>query len=98
MSRKDYKWDEGKLKYNLILTEFLEEMAEVLTKGEVNHPAIEGLPSWQLVEPEAYLNAMFRHIQEYRKDPTSLDKDMGTHHMSHVAVNAMFLMWFAKNE
>ncbi len=52
--RKDQdprKWDSGKLKYSLILPEFLEEMAKVLTMGEVNHPPeADGSPSWQLVE------------------------------------------------
>ncbi len=79
------------MKYSLIDTLFHEIMAEILTKGEANHPAVDGQPSYQLVESEAYLNAIMRHIQEYRKDPSSLDKEMGTHHMAHVAVNAMFL-------
>ena len=93
--RKGRKWDQGKLKYDLILVGFLELMAEILTKGEINHPKEpDGTPSWQLVEPERYVNALFRHLQEYRKDPGSLDKEMGTHHMGHVAVNAMFLWWF----
>ncbi len=96
-SREDRKWDKGKLKYDLILSEFLETMAEILTKGEINHPREEdGTPSWKLVEPEAYINAMFRHLQEYRKDPQSVDEDMGTSHMGHIAVNAMFLDFLSR--
>ena len=94
--RNNRKWDKGKLKYSLILTDFLELMADILTKGEENHPReSSGQPSWQLVEPEAYLDALIRHVQEYRKEASSLDKDMGTHHMGHVAVNAMFLYWLS---
>ncbi len=89
--RKKHKFDEGKLKYSLIDTLFQELIADILTKGEVNHPAVQNKPSWQQVEPEAYYNAMMRHIQEYRKDPSAIDADMSTHHMGHVAVNAMFL-------
>lgn len=96
IERKNRKWDDGKLKYNLILPGFLELMAEILTRGEVNHPCEpDGTPSWQLVEPVAYENALIRHLQAYRKgeiiDP---DPNMPTDHMGNVAVNAMFLWWF----
>jgi len=96
--RNDLKWDEGKSKYSLIVNKFLDHMAEILTKGEENHPAIDGTPSWQFVEPEAYIDAMYRHIYEYRSNPKSVDLDMHTPHMAHVAVNAMFLSWFATHE
>jgi len=95
INRDDLKWDKGKAKYHLILSDFLHEMAVILTKGEVNHPKYCGQPSWQGVEPEAYLDAMYRHIHEYRMEPGSLDEEMGTDHMTHVAVNAMFLWWFS---
>jgi hypothetical protein len=95
-NREDLKWDKGKLKYSLILAGFLKGMADVLTKGEVNHPKVKNQPSWQLVEPTAYENALFRHLQEYREDSRSLDKDMNTSHMFHIAVNAMFLWWFSE--
>lgn len=98
-SREERKWDKGKPKFSLILTDFLDLMAEILTKGEANHPKEpSGQPSWQLVEPEAYLDALIRHVQAYRKEAASLDHDMGTHHMGHVAVNAMFLYWFAMKD
>jgi len=96
--RKDQdprKWDSGKLKYSLILPEFLEEMAKVLTLGEINHPPeADGSPSWQQVKEERYIDAMIRHLQAYRMGGR-LDEDMGTHHMSHVAVNAMFICWLS---
>jgi len=96
LDRKKRKWDDGKLKYHLILPQFLELMAEILTRGEINHPKEpDGTPSWQLVEKEAYEDALFRHFQAYRRgeiiDP---DPKMPTDHMGNVAVNAMFLWWF----
>jgi len=90
----ELKWDEGKLKYGLVLPEFLQEMAEILTKGEVNHPKIEGQPSWQFVDQERYLDALLRHVQAARMGELN-DKEMGTNHWGHVAVNAMFLYWFS---
>jgi len=94
-SKSSRKWDNGKLKYSLILPEFLEETAKVLTLGEVNHPPeADGSPSWQQVKEERYIDAMIRHLQAYRMGGR-LDEDMGTHHMSHVAVNAMFIWWLS---
>ena len=98
VDKADLKWDKGKAKYSLILSDFLNEMAVILTKGEINHPKINGIPSWQHVEPARYIDAMYRHICKYRNDPGSLDSEMGTDHMAHVAVNAMFLWWFGKQE
>jgi hypothetical protein len=92
IARNDLKWDNGKLKFSLILPEFEKLMAEILTKGEINHPRVAGEPSWQQVEPEAYINAMKRHISSFQLGE-STDSDMNTHHMGHVAINAMFLYW-----
>ncbi len=97
IKRKDLKWDDGKLKFGLILPGFEKLMAEILTKGEINHPKIDGTPSWQHVEPEAYLDAIKRHINS-RQSGEVLDDDMKTNHWGHVAVNAMFLWWFDQQE
>lgn len=94
LERAQRKWDAGKLKYSLVLPGFLELIAEILTKGEINHPKeSDGTPSWQLVEPIAYQDALERHLIEYKKG-SLIDGEMGTDHMGHVAVNAMFLWWF----
>jgi len=95
---KGYKWNKGKLKYSLILVGFLRLMADILTKGEANHPRVDGAPSWQRVPRVEYEDAMMRHIEAYRYDNNSLDKEMNTHHLGHVAVNAMFLWWFSASE
>ncbi len=92
VSRNNLKWDEGKLKFRLILPEFEELMAEILTKGELNHPAVDGQPSWQLVEKEAYVDALQRHMNSWRQGESD-DPQMQTHHMGHIAVNAMFI-WY----
>lgn len=103
MDRADRKWDNGKIKYRLVLPEFLELMAKILTEGEKNHPCEpNGQPSWQLVEPEAYEDALFRHFQAYRKGEMH-DKDMKfdnepCDHMGNIAVNAMFLWWFNRKK
>jgi hypothetical protein len=94
-AKNDRKWDNGKLKYSLILPEFLEEMAKVLTLGELNHPPeADGSPSWQHVGEERYVDVMIRHLQSYRMGGR-FDEDMGTHEMAHLAVNAMFIWWLS---
>lgn len=100
IERQNRKWDQGKINYTLILPGFLELMAEILTKGEVNHPREpDGTPSWQLVEPEAYEKALFRHFQAYRKgEIIDTDPNMPTDHMGNIAVNAMFLWWFNRQK
>ena len=94
------KWDAGKTEYSLVLPEFLELMAEILTKGKQNHPPDpDGTPSWQSVEPEAFMDAILRHIQA-RRMGEMYDHDMdlisgkACSHWGNVAVNAMFLWWF----
>jgi len=93
---KHRKWNKGKLKYSLVLPEFLELMADILTRGEINHPKEpDGTPSWQLVDPIDYENALFRHLQARRKgEKTDPDPNMPTSHFGNIAVNAMFLWWF----
>jgi len=91
--RGDLKWDTGKLDYTLLEPLFLKELATIMTLGEKNHPKVDGEPSWRLVEPEAYLKALLRHIQAYRLGE-QIDQEMGTRHLAHVAVNAMFVIYF----
>ena len=83
-----------------VRAEVLELMAEILTKGELNHPCEpNGQPSWQLVEEKAYEDALFRHFQAYRKgemfdERMDLPSGKPCDHMGNIAVNAMFLWWF----
>jgi hypothetical protein len=92
-SREELKWDDGKLDYTLLEPLFLKELAKIMTLGEKNHPKVDGEPSWRLVEPEPDLKALLRHIQAYRLGER-VDPDMGTRHLAHVAINAMFVMYF----
>jgi hypothetical protein len=92
-ARKD---DIGKLRFDLILPEFLEELAKVLTEGAEKYE----VESWKKV-PGArarYIAAMHRHLNAFQKGwSTDSETKQFTHHMAHVAANAMFLMWFDNN-
>jgi hypothetical protein len=87
------KWDAGKTQFSLLMPEFLELAANILTEGAKNHPPEpNGDPSWMYVEPKAYMDSLLRHVNALRKGE-HLDKDMKSHHCGHIFCNAMFT-WY----
>jgi hypothetical protein len=86
--RKD---DKEKLMMNLLPFEALEAVSRVLTIGAKKYAPND----WQLVEnaEERYTTALLRHLSAYKKGE-SIDPDSGLSHLSHVACNALYLLWF----
>lgn len=88
IGRKD---DQGKLRYDLIPTVSLKELAAVLTDGAIKYSD----DNWQQV-PDAhqrYIAAAMRHIEAYRGGQI-LDQDDGLHHLAHAACCLFFIIWF----
>ena len=85
------KKDEDKLRFDLILPEFEEAMAHVLTHGAKKYEA----NNWQKVADAKarYTGALQRHLNQYRKGYT-YDLDSDCNNLAQIAVNAMFLYWF----
>ena len=85
------KKDEDKLRFDLILPEFEEAMAQVLTHGAKKYEA----NNWQKVADAKarYTGALQRHLNQYRKG-YMYDLDSDCNNLAQVAVNAMFLYWF----
>lgn len=88
MEQISLKHDQGKLRYSLIPAECLKAMAGVMTYGATKYQA----NTWQGVETERYMDALFRHVQAFRENE-SHDPESGIHHMAHVMVNAMFILF-----
>lgn len=89
------KLDNGKLRYSLIPPEALEELAKVMTFGAEKYTP----NGWKSV-PEAkerYMDALFRHIEKYRKGE-KFDNESNISHLSHALTNIAFLIWFEKNQ
>ena len=89
MSEQGRKYDDGKLRYDLIPVLALEETAKVVTKGAEKYDD----ENWKLV-PEGrrrYLAAAMRHIQQWRKGEI-YDEEMGTHHIANAISNLMFIL------
>jgi len=90
MSEKGLKYDDDKLRYDLIPPEIPEELAKILTFGANKYAE----NNWQKVEPfnERYYSALIRHLEAWRKGERT-DKESGFHHLSHALTNISFLLW-----
>lgn len=92
MANKEYtglKYDSDKLRFDLIMPEFDEEVARVLTYGANKYAP----NSWQDIEDPVnrYYGSLMRHINAWRKGEKH-DKESGLLHLSHAASNIMFIL------
>jgi len=82
------KFDQGKLRHDLVLPEFEDALAEVLTFGAQKYAA----HSWKNV-PDLevrYYSALRRHMNAWRAGEW-LDEESGLPHLAHAACNIYFL-------
>jgi len=84
------KYDEGKLRWDLLPLEPIEDIVRILTMGTSKY----GDDNWQRLENgvERYYAAMMRHITAWRKGE-ELDKESGLPHLHHAMCNLMFINW-----
>lgn len=92
------KFDSGKLRFSLLtrgLAISLRRVAEVLTYGANKYSA----NSWQSVPnaKERYEDALDRHLNSWKLGEIR-DPESGLPHLAHIATNALFLLWFYKDE
>ena len=91
---KDYtfgegiKYDDDKLRYDLLPFEAIDEVVKVLNYGVKRY----GANTWQNVESERYVAALLRHISAWRQGEKN-DEESGLPHLSHILCNAMFLVY-----
>ena len=88
------KHDQGKLRWDLVDLETIEELAKILTYGVKKYSA----NSWQTV-PEAknrYWAAMMRHVKAHQAGEVR-DPESGLDHLSHAFCNLYFLIWLNKH-
>ncbi len=89
------KFDNGKLRWDLVPYEAVEEVVKVLTFGADKY----GDYNWQKVEPfqDRYFAALMRHLVAWKKGE-DIDPESGVHHLSHAACNCVFLLWNIKTK
>ena len=82
------KFDEGKIRYDLLPVDALREVARVLTFGAAKY----GDNNWKITKPESrYTAAAFRHGEAYRGGEM-MDKESGIHHLAHRICCDLFLL------
>lgn len=83
------KYDEEKIMADLLVPEFIEAVAEVMTQGAKKYAP----NNWQGLKKNRILAALYRHLLAYHRGEM-LDKESGLSHIAHIGANAMFLYWF----
>lgn len=88
MTDQNIKADAGKPQLSLVPTEAVRAIAEVREYGNRKYTDPE---SWRRVEPQRYIDALYRHLLAVIDDPGSCDEESGIEHYKHLACNAAFL-------
>ena len=89
------KYDNNKLRLDLIPPETIEEAAKILTFGSKKY----GDWNWSKVEngENRYYAALLRHLFEHKKG-NKYDDETRELHLSHVLTNAIFLLYYELKE
>jgi len=81
------KFDEGKLRYDLMPVHSLEGVVKILTFGAQKYDD----NNWRKMENlDRYYAALMRHLEAVRKGEW-LDSESGCPHLDHVMCNTIFL-------
>jgi hypothetical protein len=89
------KYDNEKLRWDLLPLEDIEDVVKVYTEGVKKYAP----NSWQNLPAgyNRYKAAMFRHLLEYEKGNT-IDEETGCLHLSQVVWNAIAMLHVSKNK
>jgi hypothetical protein len=86
------KFDEGKLRVDLLPSEAMFEVAKVLTFGAQKY----GEHNWRGgIEWSRVYAATQRHLMKWNSGET-YDEETGISHLAHACANIMFLLTYAK--
>jgi hypothetical protein len=89
------KYDKGKLRWDLLPIDCVEEVVKILTFGSKKYEA----NNWQQVEnaEDRYFAALMRHLSASRQG-NLVDEESGLSHLSHAMCNIVFLLWLEKHK
>ena len=85
---QEAKADAGKPKLSLVPTQVIRDIAEVREYGNKKYHDPD---NWRQVEPQRYIDALYRHLLAVVDDPQSVDEESGIAHYKHIACNIAFL-------
>ena len=88
------KYDNDKPMYDLLVPEFLDETAQVLTLGAKKYSP----DNWSRCDGfRRYFAAMMRHLWAFWRGEDN-DRETGKSHLAHAACCLMFLFWIHKHK
>jgi len=88
------RYNEGKLRMDLIPPEADEELAKILTKGAKKYAP----RNWELgMKWSTCVASLKRHLLAWEKGE-DLDPETGESHMSHILCNAAFLVTYIQRK
>lgn len=86
------RYNEGKLRYDLVPVFALKEVTRVFTYGAIKYAP----DNWRKGLPwTGCIASLERHLQAF-KGGEDVDSESGLFHMAHLAVNALFLLEYYK--
>jgi len=86
------KYDDGKLRWDIVPWRELEEVVSVITHGAKKYSP----DNWKHVTEERYKAAAMRHLCAYFKGE-DIDES-GHHHLAHAICSCLFALWHANNK
>jgi hypothetical protein len=91
VSEKGIKYDEGKLRWDLLPLNEVEDIVKVLTHGAKKYAP----NNWRKVEDprSRYYAAAMRHLASWRRGEL-VDPESGIPHLAHAGCNLLFLSFF----
>lgn len=87
------KFDDSKLRYDLIPPSATRALAEVLTYGAKKYKP----DNWRKGTVERYTAAAMRHLEEWREGEQN-DSESGLRHLAHLMTNVAFLIELTKSK
>lgn len=90
LTDKGVKFDDAKIMVDLVVPEFVEGLAQIMTFGAKKY----GIDNWKKpgVAKRRWLAALYRHTLAYHRGE-KYDPESGLHHLLHTSANCMFLYY-----
>lgn len=93
MQLKGMKFDDNKLRWDLLPVVPVEQIVEIITHGSKKYAP----ENWKNVDVMRFYSAAMRHLTAWKKGE-EFDKDSGLTHLAHVGCNILFMMWIEENK
>jgi hypothetical protein len=97
MEKEGLKFDDNKLRWDLLPYDCVEEIVKVLSYGAMKYNEHPDEQNWKLLKDpnHRYFAALMRHLVAFKKGEL-IDKESGISHLAHAGANILFLIYFNK--